>query len=992
MGPGGLYHSRKRLGVSQLQWTAADPGAGLHTWDRFSKLPYPGDKAFLYDTFPDKFMWAVGTAAYSVEGAWEKDGKGKSIWDTFTRGGTRVSRGDVGSDSYHNIPGDLRALQQLGVSHYRFSLSWPRIFSNGTKESYNKKGVEYYKNLIRGLKEIKVLPVVTLYHWDLPDSLQTLFGGWSNLIMVELFREYADFCFKTFGSDVKFWITIDNPFVVAWHGYGTGVVAPGIKNDSDLPFRVGHNLLKAHAAAWHLYDDRYRSSQGGRVSMALASHWIKPSRTRQENSKACQCSLDFVLGWFAHPLFVDGDYPPCMKRNLTHRLPSFTETESLYVNGTADFFALSHGPALSFQLINDSLLFGQTEDLCLRMLLYWVRAEYNNPPIFVVESGWYGSGNTKTKDAKHMYYLKRFIMETLKAIRFDRVNVIGYTAWSLLDGYEWYREYGIRRGLFYVDFNSPDLKREPKTSATFYSKLIEKNGFPQLPENRPEQGVFPCDFAWGVAANSIQVDTIPTQFADPSVYIWNISGNGELTKVPGVLAPPMHRTHHCADYGSILQQVSDVHRMQVSHFHFSLNWSSITPTGQMSDANETLLRYYHCFVSELQKVNIIPVVTLWHHTGKLSSLPAPIEAGGGWQSEETVQAFAKYARLCFQRLGAHVKLWITLNEPNDEDLEYTVGHQLLRAHALAWHVYDSEFRKAQGGKASLVLHMDWVEPAFSFNREDVEPANRVLDFRVGWFAEPIFGSGDYPAVMRSWLQQRNNIDLFNYHLPVFSDEDRLLVKGTYDFFAISHFTTSMVYDGVEDKYTFKDKLQVQLISDVTWIMSPRRNSPVVPWGLRKALNWVNSRYKGLPIYVMANGVQEDIARFKDSLRVYYLYNYINEALKAYTLDGVNLKGYFAYAFSDRRDPGFGMYGHVQEEVISKSSLAHYKNIIHHNGFPAPGTSQQQCPLAPVHGSGRFVLTKQPVVGFLSLVSSCMLITVGLVIYYSVKRHKLTTKK
>lgn len=94
------------------------------------------------------------------------------------------------------------------------------------------------------------------------------------------------------------------------------------------------------------------------------------------------------------------------------------------------------------------------------------------------------------------------------AIRFDRVNVIGYTAWSLLDGYEWYREYGIRRGLFYVDFNTPDLKREPKTSATFYSKLIEKNGFPQLPENRPAQGVFPCDFAWGVAANSIQVNIL----------------------------------------------------------------------------------------------------------------------------------------------------------------------------------------------------------------------------------------------------------------------------------------------------------------------------------------------------------------------------------------------------------------------------------------------------------------------------------------------------
>lgn len=228
------------------EWTAASakPRDGLRTWGRFDKLPYPGDKAFLYDTFPEHFMWAVGTAAYQVEGAFDRDGKGPSIWDTFTRGGTRMVTGDVGSDSYHNIHADIRAIKQLGVSHYRFSLSWPRIFPNGTRGSANKAGVNYYRTLIKKLKEVRVEPVVTLYHWDLPDHLQQAFGGWSSPHIVELFRDYADFCFLTFGDDVKYWITIDNPFVVAWHGYGTGVVAPGIKNDPDLPFIVGHNLLK----------------------------------------------------------------------------------------------------------------------------------------------------------------------------------------------------------------------------------------------------------------------------------------------------------------------------------------------------------------------------------------------------------------------------------------------------------------------------------------------------------------------------------------------------------------------------------------------------------------------------------------------------------------------------------------------------------------------------------------------------------------------------
>uniref|UniRef100_A0A3P9IE92 Klotho n=1 Tax=Oryzias latipes TaxID=8090 RepID=A0A3P9IE92_ORYLA len=956
------------------------PGDGLKTWGRFNRLPYPGDKAFLYDTFPKGFIWAVGTAAYPVEGAFAKDGKGLSIWDTFTRGGTRKTCGDVGSDSYHNVDADIRAIQQLGVSHYRFSLSWPRMFPNGTRGSYNELGTNYYRTLIKRLKKINVQPVVTLYHWDLPEHLQQTLGGWANPQLVDIFKDYADFCFQTFGDDVKFWVTIDNPFVVAQHGYGTGVVAPGIKNDPDLRFRVGHNLLKAHAAAWHIYDRHYRPRQQGKVSMALASHWIKPSRTRLESLQECQCSLDHVLGWFARPLFTDGDYPTCMKARLGSRLPSFTQEEKEWVKGTADFFALSHGATLSFQLINDSVKFDQHEDLDLRMLLYWIYAEYDKPAIFVVQSGWYVLGNTKTKDPKQMFYLKSFIAETLKSIIIDRVNVIGYTAWSLIDGYEWYREYGIRRGLYYVSFNTPDMKREPKTSAIFYKNVIQKNGFPELPENRPVQGVFPCDFAWGVSANSVQVETTPTQFADPHVYLWNVSNNGELIKLDGLIAPPLNRATHCADYASIRQQVDEIKQVGVSHFHFSLNWSAVVPTGDVANPNTTLLGYYRCFTRQLLHANVTPVVTLLHYTPKHSSLPAPLaNTTNKWLSSEIPEAFANYARLCYRELGDYVKMWITLNEPNDKEVSYQEGHQMLLAHARAWHVYDLEFRHSQGGQVSLVLHMNWVEPAFSFSREDVEPAKRVLHFTISWFAEPIFGSGDYPLEMRSWLRQLNSLEL-----PVFNEKDKKLVKGTYDFFAISHFSTDLVTHAKEDSYTYTARLEVQYMVDTTWIMSPR---PVVPWGLRKALNWVKEHYGDVPVYVMANGVQEDPSRFKDSLRVYYLYNYINEALKAYILDGVNLKGYFVYALNDQRDPKFGLYGQVHEEVIVKASLPNYRNLIRHNGFPVQGAAPQQCPAAPQACWGCHVLVKGPMVGFLTLVGSGVLITLGLIIYYTSKRHK-----
>uniref|UniRef100_A0A8C3F9A4 Klotho n=1 Tax=Chrysemys picta bellii TaxID=8478 RepID=A0A8C3F9A4_CHRPI len=224
----------------------------------------------------------------------------------------------------------------------------------------------------------------------------------------------------------------------------------------------------------------------------------------EQDIQECQKSLDFVLGWFAKPIFIDGDYPQSMKSNLSSLLPEFSDAEKKYIKGTADFFALSFGATLSFQLLDSQMKFHQLESLSLRQLLYWISREYNKPKIFIVENSWFVSGSTKRDDAKYIYYLKKFIMETLKAIRYDEVDVFGYTVWSLMDGFEWHRGYSIRRGLFYVDFQSHDKKFLPKSSALFYQKLIERNGFPPLPENQPIDGKFPCDFAWGIVDNYIQ--------------------------------------------------------------------------------------------------------------------------------------------------------------------------------------------------------------------------------------------------------------------------------------------------------------------------------------------------------------------------------------------------------------------------------------------------------------------------------------------------------
>lgn len=134
----------------------------------------------------------------------------------------------------------------------------------------------------------------------------------------------------------------------------------------------------------------------------------------EKNIKECQKSLDFVLGWFAKPIFIDGDYPESMRSNLSSLLPEFSEVEQKYIKGTADFFALSFGATLSFQLLDSHMKFQQLESISLRQLLYWISSEYNNPQIFIVENSWFVSGSTKRDDAKYIYYLKKFIMETLK--------------------------------------------------------------------------------------------------------------------------------------------------------------------------------------------------------------------------------------------------------------------------------------------------------------------------------------------------------------------------------------------------------------------------------------------------------------------------------------------------------------------------------------------------------------------------------------------------
>uniref|UniRef100_A0A803TGJ1 Lactase n=1 Tax=Anolis carolinensis TaxID=28377 RepID=A0A803TGJ1_ANOCA len=456
------------------------------------------------------------SSAYQIEGGWDADGKGPSIWDNFTHTPGNIKNdetGDIACDSYNKADEDLYLLRALRVNSYRFSLSWPRIFPDGRNRSINTYGVNYYNRLIDGLLAQNITPMVTLFHWDLPQALQDI-GGWLNPEMVELFDSYADFCFHTFGDRVKFWITFNEPIAISSLGYDLAVFPPNYKDDPGYAlYKVTHIILKAHARAYHTYDQKYRATQKGVVSLSLNMDWVEPEPLNDpRNVEAADRYLQFMGGWFAHPIFKNGDYPDAMKWKVgnrselqklpSSRLPVFTEEEKEYIRGTADVFCLNYYTAklikhkttklrpFSYEddqekvLENDSSWPTSAIDNMravpwgLRRLLNWIKEEYGNPPIYITENGVGLKSKSEVDDTSKIFFYKTHIDEVLKAYNLDGVNLKGYVAWSFLDSFEWLNGYEARFGLHQVDFEKPSRPRTPRTSAIYYSEIIRQNGIP----------------------------------------------------------------------------------------------------------------------------------------------------------------------------------------------------------------------------------------------------------------------------------------------------------------------------------------------------------------------------------------------------------------------------------------------------------------------------------------------------------------------------------
>ncbi|XP_073762670.1 cytosolic beta-glucosidase isoform X2 [Danio rerio] len=442
--------------------------------------------------FPKDFAWGAATAAYQIEGGWNMDGRGPSIWDTFCHEGGRVfgdHTGDVACNSYQLWEEDLKCIQQLDLSHYRLSVSWSRILPDGTTNHINPKGVEYYNKVIDSLIASGVTPMITLWHMDLPQALQDC-GGWCSAEIADTFESYASFCFKTFGDRVKLWITLNEPYVCAMLGYEDGIFAPGIKDPGLSVYVAGHNMLRAHAKAWHAYNTHFRPSQGGQVSLALNSDWAEPLTAK--DAAATERYKEFTLDWFACPVFCTGDYPESMRSRIENRslelgykqgsrLPHFSKDEPSPL-GTADFFAvnyytsrkvkdLSENTELSF--VGDQGAEGVIDPswpICgvhwlavypegLRKLLKYIKDTYTSVPIYITENGFSQMGPVQIEDVDRSQFYEDTLQQVGKAISQDGVNVKGYFAWSLLDNFEWNDGFNVRFGLFHVDFSSSELKR-----------------------------------------------------------------------------------------------------------------------------------------------------------------------------------------------------------------------------------------------------------------------------------------------------------------------------------------------------------------------------------------------------------------------------------------------------------------------------------------------------------------------------------------------------
>lgn len=428
--------------------------------------------------FPSGFQWGVATSAYQIEGAVSEDGRGPSIWDTFSHTPGKIAgghTGDVACDHYHRLEKDLDLLVALGVDAYRFSVAWPRIQPNG-RSPLNEKGLDFYDRLVDGLWARGIRPHLTLYHWDLPQALQDE-GGWGNRDTIQRFADYAEVVTRRLGDRVDSISTLNEPWVVATLGHEKGIFAPGLA-DRRLAMQVSHHLLMAHGLAVQAM-----RAVSPRVPLGIVLNLAPSYPARGSTADQDKTSLEDGLGvrWYMDPLFRGG-YPEDVLEHLGADRPEVKPEELALIREPIDFLGINYytrnfisaeEPAvtppgeLGFTDMGWEVYPQGLTDLLLRLA-----RDYRLPPIYITENGAAFADRLEdgtVRDPERVRYLEQHIAALL-AVCHQGVDVRGYFAWSLLDNFEWASGYGKRFGLVYVDFDTQ--QRVWKDSARWYRDFI----------------------------------------------------------------------------------------------------------------------------------------------------------------------------------------------------------------------------------------------------------------------------------------------------------------------------------------------------------------------------------------------------------------------------------------------------------------------------------------------------------------------------------------
>ncbi|MEA4882226.1 MAG: GH1 family beta-glucosidase [Clostridia bacterium] len=444
-----------------------------------------------YYEFPKSFIWGAATAACQIEGAAQEGGKGESIWDRFSRIPGNVANGDTpeeACDHYHRFREDVELMRELRLGAYRFSIAWPRIYPNGAGKP-NRKGLDFYNELVDALLDAGITPMATLYHWDLPQALQDK-GGWENRDTASRFADYSACVFEALGDRVGLWITHNEPFVTSFAGHYAGEHAPG-KRSLQSALAAAHHLLLSHGQAVRAFREVGRS--GSRIGITLNMAPVYPSTSSAEDARAAALWDGALNRWFADPVFR-GSYPDDMLQLYSDAasMPAIHKGDMEIIGSPVDFLGVNYYNPSIVMSDRAAQPFGfagvRRGDLPvtdmgwevypegLYDLMMRIKNDYAPASIYITENG-AAYPDTLTPqgtvdDDERLDYIRRHLVQLHRAIQ-DGVPVDGYFVWSLLDNYEWAHGYAKRFGITYVDYHTQ--KRIPKKSALWYRDMIASN-------------------------------------------------------------------------------------------------------------------------------------------------------------------------------------------------------------------------------------------------------------------------------------------------------------------------------------------------------------------------------------------------------------------------------------------------------------------------------------------------------------------------------------